>query len=79
MTARVVAGRYEVLDTLGEGGFAVTQATGDLRVSVPLPPNGPSDFYLLTLSGSRGTGKTVGSLITHGQGGMGWDYRFRVQ
>ena len=53
--------------------------TTGLRVSVPLAANGPSDFYLLNLSGSRGAGRTVGSLITHGKGGMGWDYRFRVR
>jgi hypothetical protein len=59
---------------------AVTDGTTtDLRVSLPLAPNGPNDFYLLNLSGSRGPGKTVGSLITHGRGGMGWDYRFRVR
>jgi hypothetical protein len=54
-------------------------ATTGLSVSLPLPPNGPGDFYLLTLSGRRGVGQTVGSLITHGRGGMGWDYRFRVR
>jgi hypothetical protein len=53
--------------------------TTDLAVSLPLPPNGPNDFYLLNLAGKRGAGRTVASLITHGKGGMGWDYRFRVQ
>jgi hypothetical protein len=53
--------------------------TTDLRVSLALPPNGANDFYLLNLSGRRGVGQVVGSLITHGRGGMGWDYRFRVR
>jgi hypothetical protein len=59
-------------------GRVLDGTTTDLRVVLDLPPSGPNDFYLLRLDATRGD-RIVASLITHGQGGMGWDYRFRVR
>jgi hypothetical protein len=52
--------------------------TTDLQAVLDLRPSGANDFYLLRLVAMRGD-RTVASLITHGRGGMGWDYRFRVR
>lgn len=44
-----------------------------------LAPNNPGEFYLLRLSATR-EGRRIGILETHGpRGGLGWDYRFRVE
>lgn len=48
-----------------------------LHVLLALPPNKKGEHYTLRLT-ARKIGKTIGSLMTHGTNGYGWDYRFRV-
>jgi hypothetical protein len=47
------------------------------RVVLDLPPNKEGEFYTLRLE-ARKNDRLVGSLMTHGKNGWGWDYRFRV-
>lgn len=47
------------------------------RVVLDLPPNKDGEFYTLRLE-ARKNDRPVGSLMTHGTNGWGWDYRFRV-
>ncbi len=47
------------------------------RVVLDLPPNREGEFYTLRLE-ARKNDKLIGSLMTHGTNGWGWDYRFRV-
>jgi hypothetical protein len=47
------------------------------RVVLDLPPNKEGEFYTLRFEAQKNN-KTVGSLMTHGANGWGWDYRFRV-
>lgn len=51
-----------------------TKATS---VILDLPLNRDGDIYLLQII-ARKNGRTVGSLMTHGANGWGWDYRFRA-
>jgi hypothetical protein len=46
-------------------------------VVLDLPPNKEGEFYTLRLEASKNN-RPVGSLMTHGANGWGWDYRFRV-
>lgn len=70
--SRMGCAPYRTLDTAG--GATTTNTTMTLR----LPPSAPNEFYQLTLA-ARKNGKTVGTLMTHGSNGYGWDYRFRVR
>jgi hypothetical protein len=47
------------------------------RVVLDLPPNKEGEFYTLRLEAQKDN-RPVGSLMTHGANGWGWDYRFRV-
>ncbi len=47
------------------------------RVVLDLPPNRAGEFYTLRLE-ARKNDRPVGSLMSHGKSGWGWDYRFRV-
>ncbi len=47
------------------------------RVVLDLPPNKDGEFYTLRLEANKNN-RPVGSLMTHGTNGWGWDYRFRV-
>lgn len=47
------------------------------KVVLDLPPNREGEFYTLRLE-ARKNDRIVGSLMTHGENGWGWDYRFRV-
>ena len=47
------------------------------RVVLDLPPNKEGEFYTLRLE-ARKNNRPVGSLMTHGANGWGWDYRFRM-
>ncbi|OGW33722.1 MAG: hypothetical protein A2X58_06480 [Nitrospirae bacterium GWC2_56_14] len=55
--------------------------TGDTitatSVNLDLAPNKEKEIYLLRIV-ARKDGRNVGSLMTHGGNGWGWDYRFRV-
>ena len=51
--------------------------TTSSRVVLDLPPNKDGEFYTLRLE-ARKNDRPVGSLMTHGANGWGWDYRFRV-
>ncbi|OGW36207.1 MAG: hypothetical protein A2010_13870 [Nitrospirae bacterium GWD2_57_9] len=42
-----------------------------------LPPSREGEFYTLRIQARKGN-RPVGSLMTHGKNGWGWDYRFRV-
>ena len=46
-------------------------------ISLRLPPNEEKEFYTLQIT-ARKNGRQIGSLMTHGENGWGWDYRFRV-
>jgi serine/threonine protein kinase len=56
-------------------GSGTTNAT---EVTVNLPRISENEYYLLTIH-ARKDGRSVGLLMTHGSGGMGWDYRFRTE
>ena len=57
---------------------AASGTTTETEVTVKLPATSEREYYLLTIK-ARKDGRPVGLLMTHGAGGMGWDYRFRVQ
>lgn len=63
---------YKYGDTIKAG---TTQATS---ISVDLPAVAKDHQYMLTITAYRGE-RVIGSLMTHGPSGFGWDYRFRVQ
>lgn len=47
------------------------------ELSLDLPANEADQFYVLKLE-ALDDEQRIGSLITHGHNGMGWDYRFRI-
>ena len=51
--------------------------TEETRLVIDLPPNKEGEFYTLRIEAQKND-KPVGSLMTHGNNGWGWDYRFRV-
>jgi serine/threonine protein kinase len=63
---------YKFLSTVASG--TITENS----VIVDLPSNSQNEYYLLTIE-ARKEGRQIGLLMTHGAGGMGWDYRFRVK
>lgn len=71
---------YKISEMESPYKFLTTAASGtttETSVIVDLPSNSENGYYLLTLD-ARKDGRQVGLLMTHGAGGMGWDYRFRV-
>jgi hypothetical protein len=55
------------------------EETGGTSVTIELPPSGADEYYAFHLGATR-EGRRVGMITTHGErGGLGWDYRFRVQ
>jgi hypothetical protein len=52
--------------------------TAATELTLDLPPSAANEFYLFNLHARRGD-RTVGLITTHGQGGLGWDYRFRLR
>jgi hypothetical protein len=59
-------------------GIAASGTITETSVIVNLPSNSKDEYYLLTVE-ARKDGRQIGLLMTHGAGGMGWDYRFRVK
>jgi len=56
----------------------VTGDTTDAtNIALDLPVNREGEIYVLQIV-ARKNGRNVGSLMTHGGNGWGWDYRFRV-
>lgn len=51
--------------------------TKDNFIKLELPKNENNEYYLFNLY-ARKKGNKIGSLMTHGSNGHGWDYRFRV-
>jgi TolB-like protein len=47
------------------------------NITIDLPQNKEGEIYMLQIV-ARKNGRTVGSLMTHGGNGWGWDYRFRA-
>lgn len=68
----VMGNPYKFLATAAAG------TTTKTSVTLVLPSNLEDGYYLLTIE-ARKDGRQVGLLMTHGAGGMGWDYRFRVK
>ena len=56
----------------------VSDNTGATHVTLELPVSAPGEMYVLTLRAQGLAGQPVGTLMTHGHQGHGWDYRFRV-
>jgi serine/threonine protein kinase len=67
-----MAAPYKFLSAVSSGTINETS------VIVDLPSNSQDEYYLLTIE-ARKVGRQIGLLMTHGAGGMGWDYRFRVK
>jgi hypothetical protein len=59
-------------------GSAASGTTQSNEVKIKLPSNGEGEYYLMKIN-ARKDGRQIGLLMTHGAGGMGWDYRFRVK
>jgi hypothetical protein len=66
-----------VCQPFGFKDTVVADKTSATRVALDLPPNKEGEFYTLRLE-ARKNNRPVGSLMTHGANGWGWDYRFRV-
>lgn len=60
------------------GEVVASGTTKDTRIEISLEPNRDNDIYRFTL-GARKDGRRIGSLMTHGGSGHGWDYRFRIR
>ena len=63
---------YRQLESLTSG------KTSKLCVSTVLSPSADAEHYQFTVSAFL-RGEKVGILMTHGDRGYGWDYRFRIQ
>lgn len=70
--ARMGCAPYRTLDAMAGA------STRETTVSVELPQSRPQEFYQFSVT-ARKNGKTIGTLMTHGANGYGWDYRFRVK
>lgn len=70
--ARKNCSPYKTLETVSSGTIKDTQ------VAVSLLPSKDNEFYEFHLN-ARKEGRTIGLLMTHGECGYGWDYRFRVK
>ena len=60
------------------GDVVKSGTTKETQIVIPLDINGENDIYRFTLKAHK-NGRTIGSLMTHGASGHGWDYRFRVR
>ncbi|MEW6366900.1 MAG: hypothetical protein AB1714_19915 [Acidobacteriota bacterium] len=72
--------RVEVMNSLDHYNTITTlvdKSTPDTSVTVDLPPSRTNECYGFHIQARNGR-TPVGMLITHGRGGYGWDYRFRV-
>jgi serine/threonine protein kinase len=56
---------------------AAAGKTTSTSVRLELEPNRPDEFYMFNLSATRGE-RRIGSIMTYGSFGHGWDYRFVV-
>jgi hypothetical protein len=63
---------YKTIDSV------IGATSKDTTVSMTLPESAPNEFYQFNLA-ARKNGKIIGTLMTHGGIGYGWDYRFRVK
>lgn len=63
---------HETLDGIAAGR---TKATA---VSLEIPPSAPNEYYQFDIWAQK-DGKIIGTFMTHGFNGYGWDYRFRVR
>lgn len=70
--SRMSCSPYKTLDTI------IGNTTQDSRIVLELPNSAPNEFYQFHLN-ARKNGKIIGTLMTHGGNGYGWDYRFRVK
>ena len=52
--------------------------TSETKIEFHLPTNQPEQYYLFSLHAFH-NGMQVGMLMTHGNGGYGWDYRFKIK
>jgi hypothetical protein len=60
------------------GKRVVSEKTRGTQVTIPLESSGPNGLYFFEVKAKKG-GERIGSLMTHGKNGHGWDYRFRVK
>ncbi len=60
------------------GKAIASGSTQDTKVTIPLEASSSNSIYLFKLN-ARKDGRTIGSLMTHGGNGHGWDYRFKVR
>ena len=67
----------ECLDTYRFRGTVVETKVASNAYTADLPPSKEDECYLFHLYAAK-NGRTIGTLMTHGKHGMGWDYRFRV-
>src|SRR4030095_11658754 len=56
----------------------VSTSTGDVTVTLALPPAGEGEQYVFRVEAWKG-GRLVGDLYTHDGGAHSWNYRFRVR
>lgn len=70
--ARKNCSPYKTLETVSSGTIKDTQ------VVVALLQSNENEFYEFHLN-ARKEGRAIGLLMTHGECGYGWDYRFRVK
>ncbi len=79
--ARDVSYNYSIIRTVCQPFEFKNTVAGDTtkasNVILSLPPNRDGEFYTLRIE-ARKNDRPIGSLMTHGKNGWGWDYRFRV-
>jgi len=76
--------RMNCLDNYNSAGTVIDGTVTLPEITVDLPPNLNDEcygfhLYALQDDGHIGIGSRIGMLMTHGENGYGWDYRFRVQ
>ena len=59
------------------GKRIVSAKTRGTQVTIPLGASGANELYFFKLKAVK-DGRTIGTLMTHGERGHGWDYRFKV-
>jgi len=57
---------------------SLSRRVTETRIPLDLQPNRPNEMYTLTMKAHDTSGTPVGTLMTHGLNGYGWDYRFRI-
>lgn len=60
------------------GKRIVSAKTRDTQITIPLGTSRANEIYFFQVKARKG-GRTIGTLMTHGSNGHGWDYRFRVK